>query len=173
MGAIGFEIWTMQNDILFDNIYIGHSVEDAQKFADETFFEKHPIEQLVELAEKPKIEPKQPSSPSDLSFTEDPVFYIKEKLDLFFTIAQSDPIQAIKFVPEAAGGLAAVLVTILAVIYGIFSVSGSSAPPAVKKAADNAKASATEAKDQVVEAVSSGAEKAKDEVNKRATRSSS
>lgn len=28
MGAIGFEIWTMQNDILFDNIYIGHSVEE-------------------------------------------------------------------------------------------------------------------------------------------------
>jgi hypothetical protein len=24
MGAIGFEIWTMQSDILFDNIYIGH-----------------------------------------------------------------------------------------------------------------------------------------------------
>ncbi|KAL2059315.1 hypothetical protein ABVK25_000607 [Lepraria finkii] len=31
MGAIGFEIWTMQSDILFDNIYIGHSIEDAEK----------------------------------------------------------------------------------------------------------------------------------------------
>lgn len=40
MGAIGFEIWTMQNDILFDNIYIGHSIADAEKFAQETFFEK-------------------------------------------------------------------------------------------------------------------------------------
>jgi calnexin len=173
MGAIGFEIWTMQSDILFDNIYIGHSIEDAQKFADETFFEKHPIEQLVELAEKPKKEPKKPSSPSDLSFTEDPVFYIKEKLDLFFTIAQTDPIQAIKFVPEVAGGLAAVLVTILAVIAGVVSMSGSTPPPAVKKAAENVKATATDAKDKVVEAVSSGAEKTKDEASKRATRSSS
>ena len=43
----------MQNDILFDNIYIGHSIEEARKFAEETFFEKHPIEQLIELAEKP------------------------------------------------------------------------------------------------------------------------
>ena len=27
----------MQSDILFDNIYVGHSLEDAQKLADETF----------------------------------------------------------------------------------------------------------------------------------------
>jgi calnexin len=37
MGAVGFEIWTMQNDILFDNIYIGHSIEDAEKLRKETF----------------------------------------------------------------------------------------------------------------------------------------
>ncbi|KAH9221490.1 calreticulin [Leptodontidium sp. 2 PMI_412] len=172
MGAIGFEIWTMQNDILFDNIYIGHSVADAEKFADETFNEKHPIEQLVELSEKPKVdETKPPRSPSDLVFTEDPIHYIKEKLDLFFTIAQNDPIQAIKFVPEAAGGLAAVLVTLLAVIVGVVSMSGSSAPPQVKKAAEKVKSTAVDAKDKVAEAAASGVEQAKAE--KRSTRSTS
>ena len=45
----------MDKDILFDNIYIGHSVEDAAKFAQETFHEKHPIEQLLELEDKPKV----------------------------------------------------------------------------------------------------------------------
>jgi len=170
MGAIGFEIWTMQNDILFDNIYIGHSVADAEKFAQETFFEKHPIEQLIELAEKPKVEDK-PKSPSDLVFLDDPVLYVKEKLDLFFTIAQNDPIQAVKFVPEAAGGIAAVLVTLIAIIVGVVSLGGST-PPQVKKAADKAKATATDAKDKVAEAVSTGAEKAQ-EATKRATRSSS
>ncbi|KAH6666579.1 calreticulin [Halenospora varia] len=173
MGAIGFEIWTMQSDILFDNIYIGHSVADAEKFAEETFFEKHPIEQLIELAEKPKEEEKPIKSPSDLVFLDDPVTYIKEKLDLFFTIAQNDPIQAIKFVPEAAGGLAAVLVTLIAVIVGVVSMGGSSAPAPVKKAAAGAKGAATDAKDKVAEAVSSGAEAAKAEVNKRSTRSTS
>jgi calnexin len=173
MGAIGFEIWTMQNDILFDNIYIGHSVEDAQKFADETFFEKHPIEQLIELESKPKADEKQPArSPSDLVFMDDPVHYIREKLDLFFTIAQNDPIQAIKFVPEAAGGLAAVAVTLLAVIIGVVSMSGST-PPQAKKAAEKVKATAADAKDKVTEAVSSGAEQAKAEVSKRTTRSTS
>jgi calnexin len=172
MGAIGFEIWTMQSDILFDNIYIGHSIEDAQKFADETFFEKHPIEQLLELESKPKADEKKARSPSDLVFMDDPVHYIREKLDLFFTIAQNDPIQAIKFVPEAAGGLAAVAVTLIAVIVGVISMSGSP-PPQVKKAAVNVKATAADAKDRVAEAVSSGADQAKAEVNKRTTRSTS
>merc|ERR1712144_200674 len=145
MGAIGFEIWTMQNDILFDNIYIGHSVADAEKFADETFNEKHPIEQLIEIAEKPKVdETKPPRSPSDLVFTEDPIHYIKEKLDLFFTIA---------------------------LIVGIIGMSGSSAPPQVKKAVEKTKAAAVDAKDKVAEAAASGVEQAKAE--KRSTRSTS
>ncbi|KAH8884474.1 calnexin [Thozetella sp. PMI_491] len=127
MGAIGFEIWTMQPNILFDNIYIGHSVEDARKLAEETFFEKHPIEELAELADRPKEDEKKPSSPNDLKFLDDPVLFIKEKLDLFLTIAQKDPIEAIKFVPEIAGGIGAILVTLIAVIVGIAS-SGSAAP---------------------------------------------
>jgi len=164
----------MQNDILFDNIYIGHSIEDAEKFAEETFKEKHPIEQLVELAEKPKVEEKKPpKSPNDLVFMDDPVHYIREKLDLFFTIAQNDPIQAIKFLPEVAGGIAAVAVTLIAVIVGLVSMGGSTPPPQVKKAADNAKAAAADAKDKAVDAATSAIDQAKGEVNKRATRSSS
>lgn len=173
MGAIGFEIWTMQSDILFDNIYIGHSIEDAEKFADETFNEKHPIEQLVELAEKPKVDDKPAAkSPMDLVFLDDPVHYIREKLDLFFTIAQNDPVQAIKFVPEAAAGLGAVAITIIALIAGIITMSGSSTvPQKAKKAAGDAKDAAAAAKDKVAEAVSTGTDAAKDTVNKRSTRS--
>jgi calnexin len=175
MGAIGFEIWTMQSDILFDNIYIGHSVEDAAKFADETFHEKHPIEQLLELESKPKEDEKKPiRSPSDLVFMDDPVHYVREKLDLFFTIAQNDPVQAIKFVPEAAAGLGAVAITLLALIVGIVSMGGSTTPPpAVKKAAANVQASAKEAGDKVVESAASGIDSTKDAVNKRSTRSTS
>ena len=163
----------MTNDILFDNIYIGHSVEDAKKFADETFHEKHPYEELAELAEKPKKDEKDAKSPSDLDFLEDPVTSIKEKLDLFLTIAQKDPIQAVKFVPEIAGGIAAIFFTLIAVIVGIVSMGGSSAAPAVKKAAGDAKAKAVEAKDKVAEAAASGADSAKAELNKRSTRSTS
>ncbi len=99
------------------------------------------------------------------------MLYIKEKLDLFFTIAQNDPVQAIKFVPEAAAGLGAVAVTLIAVIVGVISLGGSSAPQKAKKAAGDAKATASDAKDKVAEAVSTGADSAKDALNKRSTRS--
>jgi len=172
MGAIGFELWTMQADVSFDNIYIGHSVDDAKKLADETFFVKFPVEKALEQAEKPKEEEAaKPKSPSDLKFFDDPVTYIKEKLDLFLTIAAKDPIEAIKFVPEVPTAIGGLLVTIVALI-GILG-SGASAPAPVKKAAADAKEKAKEAKDKVAEAVATGAENVKAEANKRATRSSS
>ncbi|GJC84145.1 calnexin [Colletotrichum liriopes] len=126
--------------------------------------EKHPIEQLAELADKPK-EAEKPKSPNDLKFLDDPVHFIKEKLDLFITIAQKDPIQAVKFVPEVAGGIGALLVTIIAIIL-------RRCPPAAKKAAADAKDKAKDVKDKASKAVASGADVAKD-ATKRNTRSSS
>lgn len=158
----------MQNDILFDNIYIGHSIEDAEKLAQETFFKKSPVEKALEDAEKPKADDK-PKSPSDLKFLDDPVTYVKEKLDLFLTIAANDPIQAIKFVPEVPTAVGGLLVTIVALV-GIFTMGGA-APETVKKAAGDAKEKAKDAKDKAAEAVATGAENVKAEVNKRATRS--
>ncbi|GAP90476.1 putative calreticulin family protein [Rosellinia necatrix] len=169
MGAIGFELWTMQADVSFDNIYIGHSVEDAKKLADETFFVKYPVEKALEQAEKPK-ESAKPKSPSDLKFFDDPVTYVKEKLDLFLTIAAKDPVEAIKFVPEVPTAIGGLLITIIA-LTGILGSGG--APAAVQKAAADAKDKAKDAKDKATEAVSSGAEKAKGEANKRATKGSS
>ncbi|KAF7550712.1 hypothetical protein G7046_g7931 [Stylonectria norvegica] len=171
MGAIGFEIWTMQSDILFGNIYIGHSVEDAAKLAAETFDLKHPVEQALADADKPKLDPKKPNSPSDLKFLDDPLFYVREKLDLFFAIAAKDPIEAIKFVPEVAGGIAAAVVTLIAAIAALIGLGSSS--PAVQKAATDVKEKATEIKDKAAEATATGAEKVKGEVNKRTTRSQS
>jgi calnexin len=170
IGAIGFEIWTMQNDILFDNIYIGHSVEDAAKLAAETFHVKHPVETALLDAEKPK-KPDTPKSPLDLKFLDDPVLFIKEKVDLFLTIAQNDPIEAIKFVPEVAGGAAALLVTLVAIIAGLIGLGSTS--PAVQKAATDAKEKAKDVKDKAAAATATGAEKAKAEVTKRTTRSQS
>ena len=162
----------MQNNILFDNIYIGHSVEDARKFAEETFFAKHSYEELAEVADRPKEDEKKPESPLDLNFKDDPVTYIKEKVDLFFTIAKRDPVEAIKFVPEVAGGFAALAVTVLAILMSVVSAGGSPAPAAKKVAAD-AKEKAKDIKDKVAEAAATGADTIKAEVNKRSTRSQS
>jgi calnexin len=161
----------MQNDILFDNIYIGHSSEDAEKLKAETWDVKHPIELAEDEATKPKpADP--PKSPMDLKFMDDPVLYVREKVDLFMTIAKKDPVQAIKFVPEVAGGIGILAVTLIAVIIGAVSMSGASPPPQVKSAAEKVKKTALDAKDQVMDAAASGADKAQTEINKRTTRSS-
>ena len=172
IGAIGFELWTMSNDILFDNIYIGHSVEDATSLKAETWDVKVAAEKAEEEATKPKLDEK-PKSPSDLTFMDDPVTYVKEKVDLFLAIAKNDPVEAIKFVPEVAGGIVAVFALIVALLAA--ALGGSGAAPSkedVKGAAKKAADKATQAKDKVAAAVSTGAEKAQAEVQKRTTRSS-
>ncbi|KAF2132903.1 calnexin-like protein [Dothidotthia symphoricarpi CBS 119687] len=173
IGAIGFELWSMQNDILFDNIYIGHSVEDAEKLRLESFVPKHTAEKADEAANMPK--PKDtPKSLQDLAFKDDPVTYVKEKVLLFTEIARRDPVEAIKAVPEVAGGLGALAVTILALL--ISALVGSGAAPSkeqVKAKAEKAKKASVDAKNQVAEAVAVGAEhaQAQAEANKRTTRS--
>ena len=160
----------MQNDILFDNIYIGHSVEDAEKLKGETFDIKHPIEEEEDAASKPKPDTK-PSSPMDLVFMEDPIKYVREKLNFFITLAKKEPIQAIKLMPEVAGGIGGVAVLVITLLFGLLSVGGSSPPPQVKDAAEKVKEAAADAKDKAVDAMASGVETAKAEVNKRTARS--
>ena len=141
----------MQSDIMFDNIYVGHSVEDADKLAQETFHKKQPVEKELELADKPKDSSK---STLEISFMDDPVTYAKEKFDLFITIAKNDLIGAIKFVPQVAAGIGAVLVILIVIVITIFSGS-SSASRAGKKAATDGKDKTKEGKD---EAKTTGAE---------------
>ncbi|KAH0383265.1 calnexin-like protein, partial [Aureobasidium melanogenum] len=171
MGAIGFELWTMQNDILFDNIYIGHSEKDAAALAKETFEVKNAVEKAEEEATKPKKDETKdtPKSPMDLKFADDPVLYVREKLDLFITIFKRDPVQAIQFVPEVAGGLAVLLVTVIALLLGAIGGGAAAAPSKdqVKAKAEQAKKAAVDTKNQAAEAVTSSAQAAKSEVQQR------
>lgn len=163
----------MQSDILFDNIYIGHSVEDAAALRAETYDLKRPVEDIEEAATKPKAADKPIKSPSDLIFMDDPLTYVKEKFNLFLTIAKRDPIEAIKFVPEVAGGLGALVVALIAFVAGAIALSSPAAPSKedIKKATQKAKESAVSAKDQVVDATASGVETVKAEADRRTTRS--
>ncbi len=169
----------MQNDILFDNIYIGHSEADADALKQETFDLKLPVEKEEEEASKPKVDDskKDPKSPMGLNFMDDPLFYVKEKSQLFFEIAKRDPMEAVRFVPEVAAGLALGAITLLLVVGGLLGGGGAAAAKAPSKEQMSAKAQqaqdqAAKVKDQVVAAVASGTDTVKDEVNKRSTRSS-
>jgi calnexin len=163
----------MQADILFDNIYIGHSIEDAAALRAETYDIKRPIEDAEDAASKPVPDSK-PSSPMDLNFMDDPVTYVKEKLDLFVTLAKKDPVEAIKFMPDVAGVIGGGVVLVLAILVGALGMGGAAAPSKedIKKTAQKAKDSALDAKDKAVDAAASGIDQAKSEMNKRTTRSS-
>ena len=173
MGAIGFEIWTMQSDILFDNIYIGHSVADANALRAETYDLKRPAEDAEDEATKPKSS-EHPKSPSDLSFMDDPVTFVREKAELFFTIAKNDPIEAFRFVPEAMYTAIALGAVVLLGLGGALFGGSSKAPSKedMKKTGQKAKNAVADAKDQAVNAAASATETAKVEATKRTTRSS-
>jgi len=89
-------------------------------------------------------------------------------VEAFIGIAQENPVQAVQELPEVAGGLGALLVTILLVIFGTLRLGGSAATPTVKKGKEVASA----AKEKTEEAVSSATETAKGGATKRTTRSS-
>src|SRR5436190_20508094 len=169
MMQIGFEIWTMQNDILFDNIYIGHSVEDAQKLKAENWDIKHPIEVAEEEATKPEDEEKKDHF--DLKFKDDPIKYIRTKVDLFISVAKQDPIGAVKLVPEVAGGVGALVLTLILVVVGAVGLSGASAAPTPKKSTDKGKEPASAPKEKAAEAVSTSADNAKGGATKRMAKS--
>jgi calnexin len=160
----------MQNNMLFDNIYIGHSPEDAEKLAAETWKVKNEIEKAEEKLNEPKIDEETPKDTSNLKFKDDPVKYVTEKGQAFIALAKKDPIEAAKQMPEIAGGAALAVLTLVSIILTLLT-SGPTKEQ-TKAAADKAKKVAGNVKDKAAEAVSTGAEKAQSEVQKRSTRSS-
>ncbi|KAG0361074.1 calnexin [Gamsiella multidivaricata] len=133
IGAVGFEIWTMQDDVLFDNIYIGHSVEDAAALAAETFEIKYPWEKkLYELA-NPKPDPL--SEDGALNFKEDPVGFVLQHLREFIVLAREDPMGAINARPLVVSALAAVVGVSFGLMLIIIGLLSPSIPAVTKETA--------------------------------------
>lgn len=129
IGAVGFELWTMQKDILFDNIYIGHSIEDAEKIQKETFDIKKKSEQALDTTPEP-VKHEDEERETYANIKEEPLKYIRQRLEIFFAIAKRDPVTAFRLHPDVAGSLFVVVGTLFALLFGLFS----SAPKPVKKA---------------------------------------
>jgi len=132
MGGIGFELWTMQADILFDNIYIGHSESEAAKFTKETWAVKNAIEKALDDAEKPKMS----DDVFDGDWKEDPVEFITQSVSQFVQLARLDITAAFKHMPMTGGSLVIGAFTTLALLGGLVSLLLAPAKP---KAASVAK----------------------------------
>ncbi|UZJ52054.1 hypothetical protein CBS101457_001374 [Exobasidium rhododendri] len=125
IAGIGFEIWTMDEDILFDNIYVGHSIEDARQLARETFEEKLAIEQNLEKKDEDakKIEDdKAVEGPYGLEL-------MKQKLFNFAEAAKVDPLGAVKENPSVAALIGAAVMGLIGLVGFIGGVAGSGSKP--------------------------------------------
>lgn len=117
----------MTEDILFDNIYVGHSPEDAKKLAKETFHVKKPIESAEAEAAKPEDK-----EDKVVSFKEEPLEWLREQAFSFYELALIDPIAAFKAKPETGAAIVAVLLTFFGSLGALFGLIGGSQKPVVK-----------------------------------------
>ena len=154
IGAIGFELWSMQDAFLFDNIYVGHSVDDAKKLAEETWVVKHDIEKKQAPVAEPEAQGDRPVSDNAYVAVAQKTLYAaqdlfeKTKVEAleFIDLAKNDPVLAVKVMPHIAGlfvSLALVPVLLLSLLFG-----GSKKP--VKKVKSDADAPKGDVEPQAV-----------------------
>ncbi|KAJ7204438.1 Calreticulin family-domain-containing protein [Mycena pura] len=164
IGGVGIELWTMTEDILFDNIYVGHSVEDAKAFAAETFDIKKPLEAAVE---KPTDEEGEDEEES--SFKDDPVGFIRQKVFTFIDLAKLDPVLAFKTHPETGVALGGAILTLFGMLGALFGLVGAGQKPITKSAKKTDAPSADDTgKETAPVAAAGGKEKDDSGVKKRA-----
>ncbi|TPX52742.1 hypothetical protein SeMB42_g01219 [Synchytrium endobioticum] len=165
IGAIGFELWTMQDGISFDNIYVGSSVEDAKTLADESWAVKHKIELAKEGASQPK-----PMAVTDdgtvVGKVKSTLEDLRQKIISFIASASQNPLKAAQEDPEVAVGLA---VTALLPVLLMFLIigGGSSTPAPSKKEKKTAKTKAEEEEDEKEDEAASGDVKKEAKATKR------
>jgi 116 kDa U5 small nuclear ribonucleoprotein component len=121
----------MTEDILFDNIYVGHSLEEATALAAESFDIKRPIEE-AESAISDNSSTESKDSEEKKSFKEDPLSFLRSKIEAFIASAKVDPVAAIKSQPETAGALVVGVVTLLGMLGTLFGVVGGAQKPVTK-----------------------------------------
>ncbi len=117
----------MTENILFDNIYVGHSEEDAKKFQAETYDLKHSLEEAAK-----KVDDKADDDEEPKAFKEDPMSFIRQKIFAFIDLAKIDPVLAFKSQPETGGALAVAFVTLLGMLLSLIGVIGGQQKPVAK-----------------------------------------
>jgi calnexin len=153
--GVGFELWTMQGDILFDNILLTHDLAQATELAKD-WQTKFTAEEAQDNAENAKTSDEAKDKYKDgyiASLLENPLGFVKQEVGRFIELVQVDPVYAIKDMPQVAGGLVAALVTLLAILGSLVGLAGAGAP-AVKDAAKKAEKKAVTLKEKVETEVS-------------------
>lgn len=132
IGGIGIELWSMTEDIAFDNIFVGSDEKDAALFIQETFVVKKALEDKAEESAKPVVEDKVADAVAP-ELAVDPVGFATYHAQKFLDHAKTDPVGALKAKPETAGALAAAFATLFTILTLLLSLLTPKAKPAVPK----------------------------------------
>lgn len=127
IGGIGIELWTMTPNILFDNIYVGHSAEDAKALASETFDIKHPLEEAQNKAKKVDED-----EDEEITFKDDPVGFIRQQIFTFIDDVKENPVEAFKSNPQTGGAILVTAFTFVGMLLTLAGVIGSAQKPVTK-----------------------------------------
>ncbi|KAJ2746202.1 hypothetical protein GGI20_001557 [Coemansia sp. BCRC 34301] len=144
IDAVGFELWTMQSGITFDNIYLGSSPDAAALIADNVWKPKHDVELAVSEALRPKPPPApKPGFADVLRMFKDRLDEILYGISSFYSLFQSEGIVA-ALRQERAGAFGLLMVTMAigwlgwnaSIVLGfayrlVVAAPAASAPPAV------------------------------------------
>ncbi|KAJ1883968.1 hypothetical protein LPJ71_009880, partial [Coemansia sp. S17] len=155
IDAVGFELWTMQSGITFDNIYLGRSSSNAAALiADNVWKPKHDVELAISEALRPKSPPApKPGFADVLRMFKDRIDEILYSISTFYGVLQSEGVvSALR--QERAGAFGLLMVTmalgwlgwnasiILGFMYRLVVAAPAPPPAAVTAAsADNKTAS--------------------------------
>lgn len=113
--AVGFELWTLQNDILFDNIYLGHDEAAAFAFAKESWLPKFTLETQLEKAEREADDAKKMAE--EASPIQGYIDYLSATILEILDDLTIDPVEASAKHSSILGPL---LVTIVLIVYGLY-----------------------------------------------------
>jgi calnexin len=131
IGGLGFEIWTMDKNIMFDNIYLGHHIKEAEDIGNSTFIPKLKAEHALIIQSDPNVE-----NPvrSDDKYLETPIIsdmyeYALDILTVFFNDLRAyladviqKPFETLGQRPGEAFFFSSVIVGTFAVIVGFWTM---------------------------------------------------
>lgn len=120
----------MTEDILFSNIYVGHSPADAKALAEETFHVKSKVEKAADAKEKKAFEAD--GDVPEPTFTGAPIAFIRKAILEFVELAKIDPVLAVKTKPETAGAVAIAAFTLFGMLGALFGIIGAAQQPVTK-----------------------------------------
>ncbi len=114
---------------MFDNIYVGHSIDDAKALAVETFDIKHSLEKAVDKA---AFSGEDEEELDEVTFAANPVEFLRNKAFKFISLARTDPVAAWKTQPETGVALLGALLTFIGMLGALFGLVGSQQKSVIK-----------------------------------------